>query len=39
MSIASGVIATETFEMELDDPVLRRKITHIYRIHALPDEG
>jgi Protein of unknown function (DUF2848) len=34
-----GVIAAEKFEMELEDPVLRRKITHSYRIQTLPDEG
>ena len=28
-----------TFDMELEDPVLRRKITHGYKIVALPDEG
>lgn len=28
-----------TFDMELDDPVLGRKLTHSYRIVSLPDEG
>ena len=28
-----------TFEMELDDPVLGRKLTHGYKIVPLPDEG
>jgi len=28
-----------TFEMELDDPVLGRKLTHIYKTAQLPDEG
>jgi hypothetical protein len=28
-----------TFEMELDDPVLGRKLTHAYKIVQLPDEG
>ena len=28
-----------TFDMELEDPVLGRKITHGYRIVQLPDEG
>ena len=27
------------FEMELDDPVLGRKLTHSYAISSLPDEG
>jgi hypothetical protein len=28
-----------TFEMELEDPVLQRKLTHRYRTVSLPDEG
>ena len=28
-----------TFEMELEDPVLGRKLTHSYKIVSLPDEG
>jgi hypothetical protein len=28
-----------TFEMELEDPVLGRKLTHSYSIVSLPDEG
>lgn len=28
-----------TFDMELEDPVLGRKLTHSYRIVSLPDEG
>jgi hypothetical protein len=28
-----------TFEMELDDPVLSRKLTHSYKTVQLPDEG
>ena len=28
-----------TFEMELDDPVLGRKLTHSYKTMQLPDEG
>jgi hypothetical protein len=28
-----------TFDMELEDPVLKRKLTHGYRIVSLPDEG
>ena len=27
------------FEMELEDPVLKRKLTHSYRTVSLPDEG
>lgn len=28
-----------TFDMELEDPVLKRKLTHAYHIVSLPDEG
>jgi hypothetical protein len=28
-----------TFDMELEDPVLKRKITYGYKIVSLPDEG
>ena len=28
-----------TFDMELEDPVLGRKLTHSYSIVSLPDEG
>ena len=28
-----------TFDMELEDPVLGRKLTHGYKIVSLPDEG
>jgi len=34
-----GITPSPTFEMELDDPVLGRKITHRYRVRTLPDEG
>ena len=34
-----GITPAPSFEMELDDPVLRRKITHRYRVRTLPDEG
>ena len=29
----------ERFEIELEDPVLGRKLTHAYDITTLPDEG
>jgi hypothetical protein len=29
----------EAFEMELEDPVLGRKLSHSYRINTLPDQG
>ena len=34
-----GVRATETFEFELEDPVLGRKISHHYRTQTLPVLG
>ena len=34
-----GITPSQTFEMELEDPVLRRKITHGYRVKTLPDQG
>jgi hypothetical protein len=34
-----GIRPSSSFEMELEDPVLKRKITHSYRIHVLPVEG
>jgi hypothetical protein len=38
-SAIGGVRPSEVFEVELDDPVLRRKIHHQYRIHTLPALG
>ena len=34
-----GIRPSERFEMELEDPVLKRKIVHKYSIRALPVEG
>lgn len=39
LAVHGGITAAEKFEMELDDPVLGRKITHSYRIKTLPDQG
>ena len=38
-AVHGGISYTGTFEMELDDPVLGRKLTHGYKIVQLPDEG
>ena len=38
-AVHGGIAYDGTFEMELDDPVLKRKLTHSYRIVSLPDEG
>jgi hypothetical protein len=38
-AVHGGISYSGTFEMELDDPVLGRKLTHGYKIVALPDEG
>ena len=34
-----GIAAADAFEIELEDPVIRRKITHRYAIKSLPVEG
>lgn len=34
-----GIRPSSRFEMELEDPVLERKLTHSYEIKALPVEG
>lgn len=34
-----GISYAPTFEIELEDPMLGRKITHRYRVHALPVAG
>jgi hypothetical protein len=39
LAVHGGVGGGELFEMELDDPVLRRKLTHAYRVEQLPVEG
>jgi len=39
LAVHGGITPAQTFEMELEDPVLRRKITHSYRIQTLPDQG
>jgi hypothetical protein len=38
-AVHGGISSSGTFDMELEDPVLRRKLTHSYRIVSLPDEG
>ena len=39
LAVHGGITPAQTFEMELEDPVLRRKITHGYSIQTLPDQG
>jgi hypothetical protein len=39
LSARGGVRASDTFEFELDDPVLARKIRHRYRVRNLPVLG
>ena len=39
LAVHGGITPSETFEMELEDPVLGRKITHSYRVKTLPDQG
>jgi hypothetical protein len=39
LAVHGGIMPSHAFEMELEDPVLGRKITHGYRIKTLPDQG
>jgi len=39
LAAKGGIRPAEAFEMELEDPVLRRSIRHMYRVAALPVEG
>lgn len=39
LAARGGVRSSESFEFELDDPVLRRKISHRYRLRTLPVPG
>jgi hypothetical protein len=38
-AVHGGISPSGRFAMELDDPVLGRKLTHSYKIESLPDEG
>ncbi len=38
-AVHGGICYGGTFEMELEDPVLGRRLTHRYEIVQLPDEG
>ena len=38
-AMRGGISSSGTFDMELDDPVLGRKLMHGYKIVSLPDEG
>jgi hypothetical protein len=39
LAVHGAIGGGERFEMELDDPVLGRKLTHAYRVEQLPVEG
>jgi hypothetical protein len=39
LAVHGGIAAGGLFEMELEDPVLRRTLTHQYSVVCLPDEG
>jgi hypothetical protein len=39
LAVHGGIAAAERFEMELEDPILGRKIAHSYRVRTLPDRG
>jgi hypothetical protein len=38
-AVHGAISYSGSFEMELEDPVLGRKLTHSYKIVSLPDEG
>ena len=38
-AVHGGISYSGTFDMELEDPVLGRKLVHSYKIVSLPDEG
>jgi hypothetical protein len=39
LAVHGAIAPSDTFEMELEDPVRGRKITHSYQIRTLPDQG
>ncbi|TMI04835.1 MAG: DUF2848 domain-containing protein, partial [Betaproteobacteria bacterium] len=39
LAALGGIRGGERFTMELEDPVLRRKLSHEYRVKVLPVEG
>ncbi len=39
LAVHGDVAPAEVFEMELEDPVLGRKLTHSYKVLTLPEEG
>jgi hypothetical protein len=39
LSVPGGIAPAERFEIELEDPVLRRRLAHGYDIRVLPVEG
>jgi hypothetical protein len=39
LAVHGGIEGGELFEMELDDPVLGRRLTHAYGVEQLPMEG
>ena len=39
LAVHGEITPADSFDMELADPILRRTITHSYRVRALPDNG
>ena len=39
LAVIGGIRPMEAFVVELEDPVLGRKISHQYTIQTLPNEG
>lgn len=39
LAVHGAITPADNFAMELEDPVLNRKLTHSYQVHNLPDNG
>jgi hypothetical protein len=39
LAVHGDIVPADRFEMELEDPVLGRKLSHTYDVNTLPDEG
>jgi hypothetical protein len=39
LAVHGALTPADNFAMELEDPVLNRKLTHSYQVHNLPDNG
>ena len=39
LAVVGGIQGAEIFEIEMEDPVLNRGISHQYRVETLPNAG